>query len=105
MQPIKRLNRILADLADPEHYLFTLSDLRAALPDLSSTAFRVLLSRAGRSGLLRRVCRGVYLRSEEHTSELQSQSLISYAVFCLKKKKHDVFSSIHNQNPISYTLN
>ena len=24
-------------------------------------------------------------RSEEHTSELQSQSLISYAVFCLKK--------------------
>jgi len=26
-------------------------------------------------------------RSEEHTSELQSQRLISYAVFCLKKKK------------------
>ena len=24
-------------------------------------------------------------RSEEHTSELQSQSVISYAVFCLKK--------------------
>ena len=24
-------------------------------------------------------------RSEEHTSELQSQSTISYAVFCLKK--------------------
>src|SRR6188472_4588971 len=27
------------------------------------------------------------MRSEEHTSELQSQSHISYAVFCLKKKK------------------
>src|ERR1051326_9559139 len=26
-------------------------------------------------------------RSEEHTSELQSHSFISYAVFCLKKKK------------------
>src|SRR5881296_4272817 len=26
-------------------------------------------------------------RSEEHTSELQSHSNISYAVFCLKKKK------------------
>src|SRR5881409_1117814 len=26
------------------------------------------------------------IRSEEHTSELQSQSHISYAVFCLKKK-------------------
>src|ERR1043165_8618439 len=27
----------------------------------------------------------LYLRSEEHTSELQSRGLISYAVFCLKK--------------------
>src|SRR6187431_3481578 len=26
-------------------------------------------------------------RSEEHTSELQSRTVISYAVFCLKKKK------------------
>src|SRR5213075_3302240 len=26
-------------------------------------------------------------RSEEHTSELQSRLVISYAVFCLKKKK------------------
>ena len=30
---------------------------------------------------------GRLLRSEEHTSELQSHSEISYAVFCLKKKK------------------
>ena len=29
----------------------------------------------------------VGFRSEEHTSELQSHSFISYAVFCLKKKK------------------
>src|SRR3546814_9434748 len=29
----------------------------------------------------------VLLRSEEHTSELQSLMRISYAVFCLKKKK------------------
>src|SRR3546814_3220482 len=28
-----------------------------------------------------------YYRSEEHTSELQSLMRISYAVFCLKKKK------------------
>src|ERR1043165_4303641 len=27
-------------------------------------------------------------RSEEHTSELQSRGLISYAVFCLKKARH-----------------
>src|SRR3546814_5815145 len=30
---------------------------------------------------------GMYARSEEHTSELQSLMRISYAVFCLKKKK------------------
>src|SRR3546814_10181023 len=29
------------------------------------------------------------LRSEEHTSELQSLMRISYAVFCLKKKKNE----------------
>src|SRR3546814_17616494 len=30
-----------------------------------------------------------YIRSEEHTSELQSLMRISYAVFCLKKKKNN----------------
>src|SRR3546814_9499670 len=29
-------------------------------------------------------------RSEEHTSELQSLLRISYAVFCLKKKQHNI---------------
>src|SRR3546814_9206289 len=31
---------------------------------------------------------GNVMRSEEHTSELQSLMRISYAVFCLKKKKY-----------------
>src|SRR3546814_8997065 len=35
-------------------------------------------------------------RSEEHTSELQSLMRISYAVFCLKKKKN-------NTNKITHT--
>src|SRR5213596_2524547 len=35
-------------------------------------------------------------RSEEHTSELQSHGLISYAVFCLKKKKQ-LGQQQHNQ--------
>src|SRR3546814_15073353 len=40
-------------------------------------------------GLVRRnaALHGRDLRSEEHTSELQSLMRISYAVFCLKKKK------------------
>src|SRR3546814_3235798 len=36
--------------------------------------------------LLVQIARGE-VRSEEHTSELQSLMRISYAVFCLKKKK------------------
>src|SRR3546814_6054190 len=35
-------------------------------------------------------------RSEEHTSELQSLMRISYAVFCLKKKKNKTQSKTHN---------
>src|SRR3546814_6537542 len=40
---------------------------------------------AGRDFLLQR-----QLRSEEHTSELQSLMRISYAVFCLKKKTANI---------------
>src|SRR3546814_10304459 len=36
------------------------------------------------------------VRSEEHTSELQSLMRISYAVFCLKKKKKDKLNQIKN---------
>src|SRR3546814_4640505 len=39
-------------------------------------------------------------RSEEHTSELQSLMRISYAVFCLKKKKHP---TTHTNTQISKT--
>src|SRR3546814_1516314 len=42
-------------------------------------------------------------RSEEHTSELQSLMRISYAVFCLQKKKNDTAS--HNTiHEIRYEL-
>src|SRR6059058_1354013 len=44
------------------------------------------LERANR-GFTAMKLRGHSRRSEEHTSELQSRNDISYAVFCLKKKK------------------
>src|SRR3546814_8510231 len=34
------------------------------------------------------------MRSEEHTSELQSLMRISYAVFCLKNKQMNIFFSL-----------
>src|SRR3546814_6550878 len=49
---------------------------------------RVLGAGAGPEQALRPRGGGGKLRSEEHTSELQSLMRISYAVFCLKKKKN-----------------
>src|SRR3546814_9277303 len=45
------------------------------------------------------------VRSEEHTSELQSLMRISYAVFCLKKKKHtnQLATSISTNTPTTTT--
>lgn len=61
MQSIKILVAGLAKLAGPKHFLFTLKDLRALLPNLSESAFKTLLSRAARDGHLERLCRGLYL--------------------------------------------
>src|SRR3546814_8719228 len=36
------------------------------------------------------ILKSIGIRSEEHTSELQSLMRISYAVFCLKKTKHTI---------------
>src|SRR3546814_6431000 len=46
------------------------------------------------------------MRSEEHTSELQSLMRISYAVFCLKKKKHYriIISSDGHKNTKNNTI-
>src|SRR3546814_6189661 len=70
-----------------------------------TTLFRSHAGQAGRCGreisrpdgsraqtVRRYLGRGI--RSEEHTSELQSLMRISYAVFCLKKKKLILFRSI-----------
>lgn len=61
MTPIRQLSATLKALASPEHYLFTLSDLSSALPKHSDAALQLLLSRAVKSGLLQRVCRGLYM--------------------------------------------
>src|SRR3546814_6800470 len=53
------------------------------------------LARLDRSRSTRRSSQSIAAsRSEEHTSELQSLMRISYAVFCLKKKKHELQQNI-----------
>src|SRR3546814_4959207 len=66
-----------------------------AQADVRSTGVQMLDSVLGRlereiAGEASVLESGFSLRSEEHTSELQSLMRISYAVFCLKKKKQKV---------------
>src|SRR3546814_9285509 len=55
---------------------------------------------------------GKAFRSEEHTSELQSLMRISYAVFCLRKKKNNAYYQTcsswrqhHSRTKINHKLN
>src|SRR3546814_10327906 len=74
--------------------------------DRPVAAFRgqSLRLRSGRADLHRRYRRRISarlsqaVRSEEHTSELQSLMRISYAVFCLKQKKYHHTQCIHYSN-------
>src|SRR3546814_8778915 len=52
----------------------------------------VIVPPAGWLTAMQQTCRDLDIsqRSEEHTSELQSLMRISYAVFCLKKKKKSI---------------
>src|SRR3546814_5182463 len=61
-------------------WLTDMATAKAAAP-ISRCDFVIDNSPVARSKL-----NGLPLRSEEHTSELQSLMRISYAVFCLKKK-------------------
>src|SRR3546814_5856799 len=47
---------------------------------------------------------GISLRSEEHTSELQSLMRISYAVFCLKNKISKTTQHTHKDQILQYSL-
>src|SRR3546814_7780045 len=58
------------------------ADLVATHPSLMRIPDAIVLARR-----TRKIIRQNLTRSEEHTSELQSLMRISYAVFCLKKKK------------------
>src|SRR3546814_1996031 len=87
--------REIAEGVANDEYVFWLGSgiSRERLPDLRDVAKRVLVTLQARIDQSDPACRFkqalegvVTLRSEEHTSELQSLMRISYAVFCLNKK-------------------
>src|SRR3546814_4125001 len=68
----------------------------------AADAVQQALDQAGRAiAILEGLLGGRDYRSEEHTSELQSLMRISYAVFCLKKKKKHT-QYIYNKNSRQY---
>src|SRR3546814_10282396 len=69
------------------------ADLRFPFPDRFAERLR-----GRRIVSIGRRAKYIVMRSEEHTSELQSLMRISYAVFCLKKKKKIHTNSHKNQN-------
>src|SRR3546814_7682785 len=62
----------------------------------------VLVDVAGSFAHHRPAWRHRYLRSAEHTSELQSLMRISYAVFCLKKTK--LLKIVHTNSQLKHKL-
>src|SRR3546814_2291563 len=76
-------------------------DAQDFIASAGSATARDVQQRMSESGIGRGLIVGVDrldYRSEEHTSELQSLMRISYAVFCLKKKKTRNNTSIkHHQ--------
>src|SRR3546814_3187922 len=81
----------------PGDYLETMiSELRAQGENVDTARIEFLRRQYG---LDRPLIEQYWLwRSEEHTSELQSLMRISYAVFCLKKKKTRAVSRTHTES-------
>src|SRR3546814_8748746 len=52
----------------------------------NAATWRSVFAAVGYAVIATRIRAAIVVRSEEHTSELQSLMRISYAVFCLKKK-------------------
>src|SRR3546814_1882839 len=75
-----RLMRLMSDGSDLD--IFALPSRRLMIRAAPGGMIGSGRVKTGRSSLAKSL-----LRSEEHTSELQSLMRISYAVFCLKKKK------------------
>src|SRR3546814_5478553 len=79
----KDLHIVHIDAVDGTHY----SSAGATRPDAAARMKRAHEAAAHDAWFRAEVDAGIKERSEEHTSELQSLMRISYAVFCLKKKK------------------
>src|SRR3546814_6780711 len=89
--------------SDPDHssVFYRAGKVRVFRKKSIAWMYRVALCRFGDFKNGTRIQIAFRRRSEEHTSELQSLMRISYAVFCLKKKKHTIQQQHTQQNHTS----
>lgn len=69
MNPLRQLSEVLKVLANSDHYLFMLSDLSSVLPGYNREALQTVLTRTVQAGVLRRVCRGLYLYPDAYAND------------------------------------
>jgi len=107
MQPIKTLTKWLQQHSSSENYLFTIHDLQSLYPNISNAAFKTLLSRAVKQGILERVCRGLYAFDSGNNS---NGLLLFHAAAYLKSGEFNYISletalseaGIISQMPLAY---
>lgn len=93
MQTIKILSNWLDENCDESHYLFTLQDFKALFPGLKTATFKTLLSRSVASGLLTRVCKGVYMYAKRQPHD----GNLLYAVVNILRADHLNYLSLESR--------
>jgi len=91
MQPIQRLERWLREAhSSGEERLYTTASFRSLFPELSHGAYRALLHRAERRGILERVCQGVY----QYTGSPDNSGLILFHAAASLRPQHFNYISL-----------
>jgi len=85
MQPIQRLERwLLTSPLAKKGTVYSTASFRSLFPDLSPGAYRALLHRAEKRGLLERVCQGVY----HYAGSPDNSGLILFHAAALLRARH-----------------
>lgn len=91
MQPIQRLERwLLTSHSMKSGALYSTASFRSLFPDLSQGAYRALLHRAEKRGLLERVCQGVY----QYAGARDNSGLILFHAAALLRARHFNYISL-----------
>ncbi|MEQ9544752.1 MAG: hypothetical protein RIK85_01940 [Marinobacter sp.] len=91
MQPIQRLEQwLLASHSSGTGRLYSATAFRSLFPDLSQGAYRALLHRAEKRGLLERVCQGIY----QYAGAPDDSGLILFHAAALLRARHFNYISL-----------